>query len=206
MKKLVWGIGILCSVGILWSCEDTPENPGDFNAKAELSMGTHFWALSDPSRTYPLEIDTRRDTTYKYRYTINDTVFEYFNDGKDSTYVYDEHGKPLVNVTDSFYFSSKTAELIVMKPIYLENYSDTVMAQVFTNARWTAKQPAPSGTEWLYNYNSTEAGGGDSEFGLRTDRFRGAKKRGPLYQYVFTSDSMICVKIPVYQKGREDYN
>lgn len=206
MKKFVLGLGILLSGCLLWSCDDKNDNYGDFTVKSELSLGSHFHALSDPSRTYPLEIDSRRDTVYKYKYSINDTVFEYSPDGKDSTYVYDEKGKPLVNVTDTFYLSSKKAQLIVMKPVCLENYSDTVIAEVFTNARWTAKQPIASGSEWLYNYNSTEAGGGDSEFGLRTDRYRGAKKRGPLYQYVFTSDSMICIQIPIYQKGKEDYN
>lgn len=204
MKKLLWGFCLLSAAGAFWSCEDTPENPGDFSLKADLELGPHFVALSDPSRVYKLEEASRRDTTYKYTYTINDTLFEYSNDGKDSTYVYGPDGRPITEERDSFYLSKKTAVLIEMEPVYLESYADTVRADIFTNARWTAKQPTPVGAQWLYNYNTSVSGGGDSEFYLRTIRNRGKKSRGPVYQYVLTSDSMICIKIPMYQKGTAD--
>ena len=201
MKKLPLILGVLGAAGLFWSCEDTPENPGDFNLKSEISMGTKFTALSDPARAYELKEAGRRDTVYTYKHELVDTVFQYSNGGKDSTYVYGPDGKPLVNKRDTFVLSEKKAVLIEYEPIILEAYADTVIAEIYSNARWTAKQPNPVGAQWLFNYNSTQSGGGDSKVGLRTARSRGKNRRGPVYQYIFTSDSMTCVKIPFYQKG-----
>lgn len=204
MKKLPLVIGVLAATASLWSCEDTPENPGDFNLKAEITMGSSFTAISDPSRIYPLKEADRRDTVYKYKHELVDTVFEYSPDGKDSTYVYGPDGKPLVNKRDTFVLSKKTATLIEYEPVIVETFADTIVAEIYSNARWTAKQPDPVGAQWLYNYNSSQSGGGDSKLGLRSARSRSKNQRGPVYQYIFTSDSMTCIVIPFYQKGTSD--
>lgn len=203
MKNLVWGATLLCLTGILWSCDDTPGNPGNFDTKSEISLGKQFTALSDPSRVFDLKETARRDTVYKYEYTINDTLFEYSPDGKDSTYVYGPDGKPLVTKIDSFYLSKKTALLIEYEPLLLEAYADTVVCEVLSNARWTAKQPSTATVKWVFNYNMTESGGGDGRLMLYTNRNRGTKRKYD-YQYIISSDSMVCVKLPLVQKGRSE--
>ena len=65
MRKLVYAIGAICLAGGLWSCEDTPENPGDFNLKAELALSSQMVSLTRPDEVYGLTEEARRDTKYR---------------------------------------------------------------------------------------------------------------------------------------------
>ncbi len=198
MKKLAYLVGIGCLAGILYSCDDAPENPGDFSLQSELSLDNKVVSLVKEGITYELRVANRRDTVYRYEYTINDTVFEYLPNG-DSTYVYDSKGQPLVNKRDSFYLSLKKAELIEYEPILVESYSDTLTLDVFSNARWTAAQPQST---WFTNYDGTHAGGGDSRFCFTVSRNRSKKRT--VIQNIITSDSMVCAKLTICQSGERD--
>lgn len=197
MKKLAYLVGIGCLAGILYSCDDEPKNPGDFSTASELNLDTKVVSFKE-GVTFELRVASRRDTTYRYEYTINDTVFEYLPNG-DSTYVIGSDGKPLVNKRDSFYYSLKTAELIEYEPIVLPSYSDTLTVGLFSNARWTAKQPQ---SIWFNNYDGTHAGGGDSKFSFSVARNRARMRT--VVQEIFTADSMVCALLTVSQSGERD--
>lgn len=204
MRKLLLTLGVCGLMGAMWSCEDEPSNPGDFSLKAELALDSKMVSIGQlhPGVVYELTEAGRRDTIYKYEFKVNDTLFEFLPNG-DSTYVYGPDGKPIVDVRDSFYLSKKTAELIEMNPIVFESYGDTLEFRLTSNARWLASAPKPDGAQWVYNYGSTSSGGGNSKVTINTTRNR-QRLRGPVFQYVFTSDSLVCYKIPLYQKGERD--
>lgn len=202
MKKPLWLVGAALIAGAFTACDNTPENPGDFSLRSELTLGERFVSLSHPERSYELEVAGTRDTVYKYPYQIMDTLFEYSADGKDSTYVYGPDGKVIVNVIDTFNLSTKTATLIEYKPITIESMSDTITVNIYSNSVWRAKLPEHN-PKFLSNWNSTEMGFGDGVFGLASSRNR-KKTIGPALQTIITQDSMVCVLIPIYQAGERD--
>ncbi len=201
MKKLAYVVGLGLALGVFYSCEDEPKNPGRFDKEAELSLDGFITSLGDTSLIYSLEVNDQRDTVYARPYTVNDTVYRIDENG-DSVKVYGEDGKVLVNKRDTIVLSKKTAKLIEYCPVILQPNADTISFNLFTNARWMASDPKNS-SSWLMNYQGTIQGGGDSHILITCGRNRSANQRGPVYQYVYTSDSMVCCKIPFYQMGKQ---
>lgn len=201
MKKLAYIVGLGLALGMICSCEDEPKNPGNFDQAAELSLDGLIISTVHSPMTYPLEVNDRRDTTYARVYNLIDTVYRIDEHG-DSVKVYGEDGKVLVNKRDTIILSKKTAALIEYKPVMLEPDADTITFKLFTNARWMASDPK-NVSSWLFNYQVTIQGGGDSKVIVTCGRNRSANARGPVYQYVYTSDSMVCCKVPFYQMGRK---
>ena len=199
MKKLAYVAGLGLALCMLNSCEDEHKNPCDFSVKDELELNDVINSILDSARSYQLIVKDRRDTTYARQAIKYDTVFRYLENG-DSDYVYGADGKVLVNKDTVIVYSKKTAAMVEYEPVVFGPEADTVEITLKSNARWMAKQPESDKALWLYNANGTEAGGGDSHINLTFGTLRKQmKQRGPVYQYVFTSDSLVCYKIPFYQ-------
>lgn len=198
MKKLIYLIVGLGLLGGFAACDDDNDNPGDFSMKSTLELGSITSALG---HVYPLTVDETKDTVYEYFYIKVDTVRDELGQ-----IVYDEFGDTVFNKYQASYFSKKTAKLIRMKQVVLFGAADTLTIPVTSNARWNA--PAPrfilneeEQARWMDNYQSTLAGGGNSNVKLTVNSPRAARAYSG-YQTILTSDSMLMYVIPFQQVAR----
>lgn len=190
----------MVAVVLLASCdnESLKKNPGDFNLKSELTLGT--FSTYNNATTIPLNIIETSDTVYKHSYTKNDTVKD--AQGKP---VIGEDGNLVIHKDTLFSLSKIKAKHIKMQAIVLPPQADTFKIKITSNARWFAPVPDTKGkAQWFFNYNSTTTGGGNATYAFRVLRNRGRKRINTSIQEIFTSDSTIIYTIPFEQKGERD--
>lgn len=198
MKKLLYLTGAALLLGSVVACDDEFENPGDFNLKSELELDSFIYGRSGAQ--FRVEIDSIKDSVYRYSYTVKDTLRDANGD-----YAISSDGS-LTITTDTLYYNSKrTAKVYYVHPLELESVADTFYLDVNSNARWLASVPsdAAKGTQWYFNWNSSTAGGGDSRFEFRVTRnLRKTNRDYAVHQEILTSDSTVMFIIPMIQKGR----
>lgn len=203
MKKLLYSVAIALTLCGVYACNDDNDNPGDFNLKAELSLGqleaiNGLGQVKSGVELPALEVETEMDSTYRHFYDIKDA------EGKVIT---DADGNPQKGYADS----KITGHIYKMKLCKIPAKADTFRLTIKSNARWEAKQPeigklknGRPGAQWFFNYNSTSAGGGDSKVEFRVIRNRSKLRENIAYQYVVTSDSTVMYIIPFAQAGEKD--
>jgi hypothetical protein len=200
--------------GVL-SCEDEPENPGDFNLKSELSMDP-MMVTSVGGQSYALEEEAVYDTLYTSSYEKRDTTFRVDGSGN---YILDENGKKIpeigsdgniiVSIDTIVFQTGKRGVFHKMKLVKLESKADTFTIHIKSNALWKAPQYAPTKAQWFFNYNlrtggNSLTGGGDGYFYFRTLRNKNKTRVEPVPQYIYTSDSTVMYQLNFGQAGERD--
>lgn len=199
MKRIIFAIWGFLSLGMVLSCNNEPDNPGDFSKECTLDIPGPLVSLTN-GRTYPLDVARSTDTVYRYLFVVKDTVF-------------DESGKPLIGsdgkiVTQNrnVYVNSKiTARLVEMKPIGLPVDADTFTLDINSNAKWLAAQPQATGTDpqWYFNYGNTTTGGGDSRMQFRITAHESNLQSALVWQQIITSDSSVMYRIPFFRQASD---
>lgn len=203
MKKLLLFIVLFGAMSTIVSCEKVAENPGDYDLKATLELGSVVTSIGGTE--YPLTVSREIDTTYRYSYTENDTTKDANGDP-----VIGEDGNLIIRTDTLWYTGITSARYIEMEPILLPSTADTFSIKLTSNARWRAPLPsAGTGVQWYFSYNITTGGtsltgGGDSEVDFRVTRNRGRQRAVTAVQYIFTSDSTVMYKLQFNQSGERD--
>ena len=206
MRKLLsFAMAGFCLCGIV-ACEDSFENPGDFNVKSTLEFAPASALSKVDGITYEFKVREEKDTAFVSFYTKNDTT-------KDAS------GNPVIGSdgkleikTDTIYFKTgKVAHYYEMDTITLPSYADTFTVHIKSNALWKAPQFKPEKTQWFFNYNlktdgTSLYGGGDGYFYFRTIRNTKKSRFEKAHQYIFTSDSTVMYHFVFAQKGEKDPN
>lgn len=187
MKKIFY---FIAAIGITWgivSCDNEPKNPGDFNKKAELSIGDIVSTVT--GEVYSLKEVRAFDTIFTLYETVWDTIWG-------------PTGEFQERVQDTIWYKSKHhTRYHEMAPIILPAYADTFEIQLTTNARWLC--PPPEATVvWVYNEGS-QNGGGDGTLTFRIGRNRNFNRTTYSDMMIYTSDSTVWYKIPLGQYGEK---
>ena len=197
MKKLFYLLHLILLATILaMSCENHPDNPGDFSVKCNLEITPVLKSLHHGE--IPLTQVRNIDSTYRYFYIEDDTLK-------------DESGEPIIgedgNLTiteDTIYYNSKiTARFTEYELVVLPWEMDTFEISFKSNALWSANVPITnSRTEstWYYNYNSTTTGGGDGSVFFRTKNNTSGRMRGIVAdQEIYSRDSTVMARLHFIQ-------
>ena len=125
MRKLLsFAMAGFCLCGIV-ACEDSFENPGDFNVKSTLEFAPASALSKVDGITYEFKVREEKDTAFVSFYTKNDTT-------KDAS------GNPVIGSdgkleikTDTIYFKTgKVAHYYEMDTITLPSYADTFTVHI----------------------------------------------------------------------------
>lgn len=206
MKKIMYVVAVCFGLGVLYSCDSEPKNPGDYNVKPTLelgdvvSIGTPQQHPENAGAVYEIRIAREIDTIFQHRYLVYDTL-----KNADGEPILDELGKMKITA-DTFYYPSKfTARYYESEVVTLPSDADTFRIEVNSNARWFA--PVPDNkklTQWFFNYNSTLKGNGDSKLEFYVNRNRTNIRKNMAEQLIFSEDSTVMYNIRFVQKGERD--
>lgn len=198
MKKILYLIALCAVAWGLGSCDDEPENPGDFDLACEISTGDVVVSLVTGEQ-YSISIARQIDTVYQHEYYLRDTLK-------------DENGEPVeingklqIDIDTLYYPSTYTARYLESAPILLPAQADTFEVAIYTNSRWIAPVPDNNGlAQWFFNYNSSTTGCGDGKMQFRTTRNRGVERRNWAAQKIFSQDTTIMLNLIFRQSGERD--
>lgn len=190
MKKIFY---FVTAIGLTWgavSCDNEPKNPGDFNLKAELTIGN---IISDVTGdVYALQVARTYDTVFKNFAVVKDTVF-------------DASGVVESIKNDTVWFDSKhRTKMHEMEAVYMQSAADTLHIDLLTNAKWMCPTPGVAGNTkvlWVDNKSSL-TGGGDGTLSFGFGRNRNFTRYAIMN--IYTSDSTVWYKIPLNQYGEQD--
>ncbi|MCC8072445.1 MAG: hypothetical protein LIO90_11700 [Bacteroidales bacterium] len=196
MRKLVYTLAALLIIGIA-ACSDDHGTYGDFNVESQLSLGELVSVTTGTS--YDLKVAREVDTNYVYYAALQDTLKD-----ANGNFVTGDDGN-LVITPDTVWYNSKiTGHMYETEPLYCGSAADTFKLTIYSNARWYAPVPTNTKTVWVFNINSTLSGGGDSYTMFCVARNRATSRPTPALFYIYTQDSTIMWKIPIYQAGERD--
>lgn len=186
MRKLFYLIlgGVLLSMGFA-SCDDEPDNPGDFSIRGTLDV---VGISSTLGHEYNLVVLRDFDSTIMRYNVIRDTVI-----GVDGT----------VNVnTDTTWYSDGVCRYVKLDEVTVPYEADTLTMTILSNAQWNAPTPENNNTQrWYVLQNST--GGGDGYLTVAINRNNSAQERRYMQiQRILTSDSATIYEIPFRQLGK----
>lgn len=187
MRKLFCLIlgGLLLSVGFA-SCDDEPDNPGDYSIRGTIGLTGITSVLGNE---YELIVSREFDSTI-VRYNLKyDTTFA-------------DDGTTVVEIKeDTLWYEDGVCHYVKMEQIDLSPDRDTLAISIVSNARWTA--PAPSGGTPNWFTPQEGGGGGDGTLHAVVSRNGSANPRRNLkVQQIITSDSATIYEIPFMQLGR----
>ena len=204
MKRLIYLFALLCATTAIPSCDEAPENPGDFGVASTLEVMPSVVSKVD-GLSYELKLARSKDTTYVYPYTVKELIVD-----ENGEPILDETGNKQYTETEKLVTSKITARYFEMEPIMLPAKVDTFSITLKSNARWKAPVPSSGGkAQWYFNYNiltggTSTAGGGDGQIDFRVLRNRNYKRAVPAEQYIITSDSTVMYKLIFIQSGEKD--
>lgn len=204
MKRLIYLIALMCAAVAIPSCDEAPENPGDFSVASTLEVLPEVVSKVDGT-AYELKLARTKDTTYVYSYTEKELIVD--DDGEP---ILDSEGNRQYNETIKLVKSKITARYVEMEPVLLPAKADTFSISIKSNARWKAPVPSAGGkVQWFFNYNiltggTSTSGGGDGQLDFRVLRNRNYKRVVPAEQYIITSDSTVMYKLVFNQSGEKD--
>lgn len=204
MNRLTYIIALMSAAMLVPSCDEVPENPGDFSIASTLEVLPSVVSKQD-GVTYDLKLARSKDTTYVYTYIVKELIV----DGNGDP-ILDGSGNLQYTETEKKVTSKITARYFEMEPILLPAKADTFSISLKSNARWKAPVPSAGGkVQWYFNYNiltggTSTAGGGDGQLDFRVLRNRNKKRAVPAEQYILTSDSTVMYKLVFNQSGEKD--
>lgn len=189
MRKLFYLLlgGLLLSAGFT-SCEDDPDNPGDYSIRGSLDV---IGISSMLGEEYELVISREFDSTIMRYNIIRDTIWT------------DKEAGESTILEDTVWYADGTCRYVEMEQIDLSPERDTLVLSLTSNARWTAPTPENPTPRW-YALQSN-AGGGDSDIEIVISRNGSTNpRRNVQVQYIYTSDSATIYEIPFLQMGRSN--
>lgn len=188
MKKIFY---FIAAVGIAWgivSCDNEPKNPGDFTIKPYLTV--HEVVSQRTGEVYPLKEAYSCDTVFYTKGVKKDSVFN-----EDGTF---DH----INSETVYAYSSVTTHLIEYEPITFPIEADTFSIDINTNAKWVTQKPKKEGNNSEF-YCMNLGGGGDGTLQFRSIININYNRTVTSDLYIWSSDSTVMVKIPMYQLGKK---
>lgn len=197
MRRIYYLLVLLAGLWGFVACDNAPTNPGDFNVKCELAVGTIV--SQSTGQAYSFTIVRDFDTIFQHRYFKYDTL-------KNAA------GEPVITggkmtiTTDTLYYPSKfTARYRCSDTIMLPSAADTFSVKIQSNSRWFA--PVPDNKkikQWFFNYNASLSGAGDGTLQFYTERNRGKRRANFADQRIFTQDTTITINLVFGQAGEKD--
>ena len=188
MRKLFCLIlgGLLLSVGFA-SCDDEPDNPGDYSIRGSIGITGITSALGNE---YEVVVAQEFDSTI-VRYNIK----------KDTTFAAD--GTVAEITDDTLWYEDGVCHFVRLEQVNLAAAADTIVVSITSNARWTAAQPVATGRRWYTVLTNT--GGGDGDFTATVIENTSANARTNVQvQQILTSDSAVIYEIPFGQLGKSN--
>lgn len=186
MKKLLIPVlGVV--LGTFVACDDSPENPGDFNVKCSLEI---TGLRSAAGHVYPWEVGRTVDSQIVRSYIKYDTIFS-------------ETGKPQEITKDTVYYASNTRTTFhFVNEVTLENGADTLYIDLKSNAKWSAPVPELGSVPFRWFVPQNIAGGGDGTITVALTANPSSKKDVDSEQTVFTADSAVMYVFKFIQKHK----
>lgn len=184
MRKLFYLIlgGVLLGIGFT-SCDDEPDNPGDFSITGTLGVMS---ITSNSGNTYGLEIAREFDSTITRYNVLLGTVVN--PDGTET------------ETKDTVWYTDGVCHYVKMKQVDLAPNADTITVVVSSNARWNAPQPTVKGRRWYAVMNGAGNGDGYLTVDILENTSATARTNVALQQ-IITSDSATIYEIPFGQLG-----
>lgn len=191
MKKLLYLAAATGMIAMFAACEDELKNPGDFSVKSELEL-TQVRSLSN-GHVYPLSVARSIDTTYRYYYTVYDTVKD-----AEGNPVLGTDGRLQISTEEKYYLSKITAKFVEFDTIFIPSYEDlavdTLSLDIVSNANWRAPELTTPVT-WYSVVNASSTGGGDGAFLFSVNQFKNEISRHKVQQDLFTRDSTLMFRL-----------
>ncbi len=181
MRKLFYLIlgGLMLSVGFA-SCDDEPDNPGDYNIRG--SIGVNSVTSRTTGEEYELVVSREFDSTI-VRYNLKyDTTFA-------------DDGSVVEINEDTVWYEDGTCHYVRMETVRVQPIAgDTLVISLTSNARWTS---VVTGTPFPRWYNLiTASGGGDSDILVELTEYVSPTATNTQTQFIITSDSAAIYEIP----------